>query len=303
LAWREWPLVAFTLLGQLATGIYLFLVLPAVFSGRPFERVAGRNPLLCVLGCVTAILGVAAAASFFHLGRPLGAPNALANLRTSWLSREILFELLFIFFLAVLAFLFWRGRGEGGLAKTAAVLAAGVAVLFLISMARLYMVPGVPAWNRAATPFSFIAATLVLGSLGGLAAGGVVSRAFGFAAAGYFLLSSPWGRVLAIVAAALVAVSVVGHALLTPCHGVLGRRAVPSLKPDLVPPAVFFALRLVLLAGGGVVLLAALRPALKGGPPGEGVAVFVWVAFGLAATSELLARFQFYFYARGGGRR
>ena len=301
MAWREWPLVAFTLLGQLATGAYLFFVLPAVFAAGQAEGVGGRGPLLYATAAVIVILGIAAAMSLFHLGRPFRAPNALSNLRTSWLSREILGELLFLVSLALLAVFLWRGRGEGAPETVAAVFAGLFGVFFLVSMTRIYMVPGIPAWNRAATPFSFIVATAVLGSLGGLVGGEIAARARGAAAAGDFLQSSSWGRVLAIIAAALVALSVVGHALLTPRHGVLGRRAAPSLKPDVVPPAVFFALRLVLLAGCGVVLLAALRPALKGGPGGEGGAIFVWIAFGLAVSSELLARFSF--YGLGDGRR
>ena len=300
MAWREWPLVVFTLLGQLATGVYLFFVLPVVFSGRPLDTAEGLRPLLDVLGGVIALLGVAAAASFFHLGRPFRAPNALSNLRTSWLSREILFELLFLLSMAVLFVLAWFGKGEGAPAKVVAVLAGVCGLFFLVSMARVYMVPGVPAWKGAATPFAFVMATLILGSLGTLAINAPISGVY-LGGPGPLLLSPSWLRALTVIAAALVALGVVSCVLLASGRGVLRPRPAASLKPAVVSPAPFFALRVALLAGGGTVLLAVLRSEIGGGPGTRGGASLVWVAFALAAVSELLARFEF--YGLGDGRR
>ena len=294
MAWREWPLAAFTLLGQLATGVYLFLVLPAVFAAPADQAASGRNALFYAVAAVTALLGVGAAASFFHLGRPLRAPNALANLRTSWLSREILFELLFMFFLALLAVLFWRGAAEGTLARTVAVLAAVCGVLFLVSMARLYMVPGVPAWNRATTPVSFLVATVTLGTTGGLVAGEMASRAIGSTEIGPGLVSPLWLRVLTVSAAAVVGLRVVGRVLLTARRRVRGFRIPPSLKPAAVSSVGAFALRLVLWTGSGGALVAGFRSGLSVGPAAPETLRLTWVAFGLAAAAELLTRFEFY---------
>ncbi len=301
MAWREWPLVAFTLLGQLATGIYLFFVLPAVLAQRPGDGVEGANVLPSVIAGVIAILGVGAAASFFHLGRPLRAPNALSNLRTSWLSREVLFGLLFVFFLAILFLLIRQGWGAGAATKAAALFAGLAGALFVISMARLYMIPGVPAWNRAATPFSFSLATMTLGTLGALVVGEITLRSSGSAAAGDFAPSLSWLRVLAMTGAALVALSVAGHVLLAPYHGVLGLRAIPSLKPAGISSVAGFALRLVLLTGVGIALLAALAVGVGAKVEAGGGVSFVRIAFGLSMASELLARFEF--YALGAGRR
>jgi DMSO reductase anchor subunit len=291
LAWREWPLVAFTLLGQLATGVYLFFVLPAVFAARPAEGVGAKGPLLSVTAAVIAILAIAAAMSFFHLGRPFRAPKALFNLRTSWLSREILFELLFLIFLGVLFFLLWAGRGASGIAKAAAALAGLGSVLFIVSMIRIYMVPGVPAWNWAATPFSFLLATIMLGSLGGLTAGEVASRTSGSAAAGNILPGQSWFQVMAMIVTAFVVVGLVGDVLLAPNHGLLRLRAAASLKPPVDSSPWFFVVRLILMAGCGLSVLTALRS----GPR------WIWLAFGLAGTSGILARFEF--YGLGGGQR
>ena len=301
MAWREWPLAAFTLLGQMATGVYLFFVLPAVFAAPADQTTAGQNALFYAVAAVTALLGVGAAASFFHLGRPLRAPNALSNFRSSWLSREILFELLFMFFLAFLAVLFWQGTGEGTLARTVAVLAAVCGVLFLASMARLYMVPGIPAWNRAATPFSFLAATATLGTTGGLVAGEMASRAIGSTEAGPGLVSPQWLRVLAMVAGAVISLRVVGRVLLTARRGVRGFRTSPSLKPATVFSVGAFALGVVLLTASGGALLAGFRSGLSVGPGAPETVRLTWVAFGLAAAAELLARFEF--YGLGAGRR
>jgi anaerobic dimethyl sulfoxide reductase subunit C (anchor subunit) len=301
LAWREWPLVAFTLLGQLAAGFYLVFVVPVVFAGRAGEGGPARNATLSSLATVVVMLGVAAAASLFHLGRPLRASNSLANLRTSWLSREILFELLFGLALAVLFVLVWFGKGEGAPAKATAGLAAVCAVLFLTSMARLYMVPGVPAWNRAATPLSFFLTTAVLGSLGALVAVRLSSGPSSPAGPGKILMDGSWVRLLAVIAVVLVILRAVGHLLFTPDHGVLRSRAAASLKPEVVSPRAFLVLRIVLLAGGGVATLAALRAGLGAATGARGVTPLIWAALALAAASELLARFGF--YAFGDGRR
>ena len=90
MAGREWSLVAFTLLAQMA--VALVLALGLVHVGALWALGAGlpEQSLAAPLGAGLVLLVLAAACSLFHLGRPLGARRALANLRGSWLSREIL---------------------------------------------------------------------------------------------------------------------------------------------------------------------------------------------------------------------
>ena len=113
--------------------------------------------------------------ALFHLGRPVAAWKALRNLRRSWLSREV----------AVLS-------AYAGLAVLAALvpggpawLVAGAAVVGALGVycsARLYVVPGRPAWNSPLTIVRFFATSVALGPaltgrLGLAAAGAAVALA------------------------------------------------------------------------------------------------------------------------------
>jgi formate dehydrogenase iron-sulfur subunit len=146
----HWPLVWLTVLTQAAVG--------ASFIA---DDEAGR--------LAAAALGVAAlVVSLLHLGRPLYAWKALRNLRRSWLSREVA---LFSAYggLAVVAV-----EAPGAAPFAAVVGAAGV-----YASARLYMVPGRPAWNSPLTLARFAATAL---ALGGLVTGQRVAGTLGIAA-------------------------------------------------------------------------------------------------------------------------
>jgi DMSO reductase anchor subunit len=125
---------------------------------------------------LAAVLAIAAlAGSLAHLGRPGLAWKALRNLRRSWLSREVaLFGL------------------YGGLAALAvalpviAPLAVVVGAAGVYASARLYIVPGRPAWDSPLTFALFGATGLAVGLLltgrPGLAAAGVAVALGAFAA-------------------------------------------------------------------------------------------------------------------------
>ncbi len=161
---KEWPLVAFTILGQTAVGLFWFFHLPFLAGGRA-PGPGWRVSWLIILGLVTALMALATLASIFHLHHPFRARRALGNLRTSWLSREILFDLAFLALVASVAAAGAFGSPGPGLRW--ALLAAGCAAggLFLLSMTELYMLPTVPAWRGVSTPLAFLATTLVAGAV------------------------------------------------------------------------------------------------------------------------------------------
>jgi Fe-S-cluster-containing dehydrogenase component len=105
----EWSLVLFT----------HALALLVAWAGA---GALGRAPF--ATGFFLAAGALVLSLSALHLGRPLRAWRALLNLRTSWLSREIL---------AILAFL-----GLGGLGHEWAALVAGLGALFTVD--RIYRV-------------------------------------------------------------------------------------------------------------------------------------------------------------------
>jgi formate dehydrogenase iron-sulfur subunit len=149
----HWPLVWLTLVSQLAFGV-------SVTAGSLGQR---------ALAGALAVIGLVAAP--FHLGRPAVAWKALRNLRRSWLSREVLF-------LSSFAMVAAAAVVAPVLAGPAIVLgAAGV-----YSSARLYIVPGRPAWDTPLTIVRFFATSAALGPVltGNLtlaAAGGAIALA------------------------------------------------------------------------------------------------------------------------------
>jgi anaerobic dimethyl sulfoxide reductase subunit C (anchor subunit) len=278
----EWPLVAFTITGQLAVGAYLFLGVPIYFglSDAAGWLGGGGRPgfLLAVLG----LLAVATVLSFFHLHHPVKAYRTLVNLGRSWLSREILSLLFFATTVGVLAVYERRRIGGPGLGKALFIVGGLAGLLFLLSMSKLYMLPSVPTWNRLYTPLSFFLTSAVLG-----------------ACAAVFLLSLPRedpsaARPFLTLALCGLAASFLNAALLAPVHGVCGVKPLPSLRPPGFGPSLLHAVRLSSLVAGGVILAAVLATGGGRGPAAEHTPAILAGVFVLAAASEVSGRFLFY---------
>jgi anaerobic dimethyl sulfoxide reductase subunit C (anchor subunit) len=115
---------------------------------------------------VIGLLMIASLAiSLYHLGSPSNAWRALANLSSSWLSREILFALLFSFFLGMFTILRLFDLGHGALRAGLVAITAMSGLALVYCMARLYMLRTVPAWNSRLTLLAFFTTTFLLGSL------------------------------------------------------------------------------------------------------------------------------------------
>jgi len=278
----EWSLVAFTVVGQLAVGIYLFIGGPLfLFGATPLET-GGTGGRLVLLLAVTGFTAAATVLAFFHVHHPGRAHKIFSNVGTSWLSREILFELVFAGLTALLGFFEWRRIGSPGVIRTLFVLGGLAGVLFILSMSRLYMLPAVPAWNSPSTPISFLLTSLVLGAA---------------ASTVYFCKLAqppPYYRPLLVITLVLVATGFAGAALLAPGHGLFGGKTGASLRPPGGGSSSLHAFRLSALMAGAVLL--AIVVASK---PGSilGVAApqaILLAAFFLAAAGEIGGRFLFY---------
>jgi anaerobic dimethyl sulfoxide reductase subunit C len=162
---KEWPLVAFTILGQTAVGFFLLACLPLSWSVALGQYRRDPGFVLICLGFDFAFLAVAAGLSFFHLRHPIRALRVLANLGSSWLSREILFLLAFMGLVGLAFILVLAENVNGRFLKIVVSGAALSGVLFLTSMSKLYMLESIMEWDSAQVPFSFIATTLNLGTL------------------------------------------------------------------------------------------------------------------------------------------
>jgi anaerobic dimethyl sulfoxide reductase subunit B (iron-sulfur subunit) len=138
----ELPLIIFTLCGQMAAGMALFS-----FFLEPFSI-----PILITLGGLIVLGGLA---SLAHLGAPLNAWRTLNHLKKSWLSREIL--LFGLFGASWLTCLFIPGMGKLPLAL------CGIGLVY--SMARVYRLRSIPAWDSWRTTAAFFLSAGVLGAL------------------------------------------------------------------------------------------------------------------------------------------
>jgi anaerobic dimethyl sulfoxide reductase subunit C (anchor subunit) len=162
---KERSLVAFTLLSQMAVGAFWVLGALHLWVARQSGLATADTWTRIALWVVVPAMFAAMLASFFHLGTPLYAWRALANLSSSWLSREILFALLFAAAAAVFAVLHWFNLGPPG-ARIALGWAATLLGLSLIcSMANAYRLRTIPAWDTWLTLVSFLTASLLLGAL------------------------------------------------------------------------------------------------------------------------------------------
>ena len=89
---------------------------------------------------------------------------AMRNIRTSWLSREIFFNVLFFLlsFLLLVLILFIDGRYRLKVALGWIAIAVGFATVYC--MARIYLLPTQISWNSPATILSYYGSTFLLGT-------------------------------------------------------------------------------------------------------------------------------------------
>ena len=282
---KEWPLVAFTILGQTAVGAFLFFHLPFLVRARtPYA--GWRATWLVLLALILALAGIAALVSFFHLRHPWRARFALSNWRASWLSREILFELAFMGLIAASGWMAWAGAPSRAV-LLAALAAAGLAgALFVVSMIKLYTLPTLPAWRGGRASVSFALTALVLGAL---TAETVIRTVAG---PGAFSLD------LVAVSAVLIVAGSVWAAVHAPRPG---RRPRPSLRPDAGPSRLFHAVHMAGLAAG---LAFAIADLARGGDrlmDERGAGPLLLLALGSVLTGEIAGRFAFYGLVRRPG--
>jgi anaerobic dimethyl sulfoxide reductase subunit C (anchor subunit) len=160
---REWALPFYTILIQLALGTLFVLWLVRSFATSRYgkERVDHifDNSILVIF--ITIVAGMVGAHS--HLSRPFQSVYAILNLSTSWLSREIVFNLLFFISTGALLFLHITGKGKWRLKTVLGWLAILIGSANVYCMGRIYLLPTQAAWNTPITILSFFTTALLLG--------------------------------------------------------------------------------------------------------------------------------------------
>jgi len=260
----EWALVLFTVLSQMAVGTFLLLSVFLLLADREIDS-TGRRVLLATGIVLTAAL----LSSIFHLKSPLNAYKMLNSLETSWLSREILALLLFVgagVFFALIEFLkIGSLRTRALVASTAALMGVGL----IFSMAKVYMLRTVPAWDSWLTVATFFSTALLLGSV----TLGVAYRK-----------DAPLLKRLAVIAIVIVVARIL---LAAATSSAAGWEVPEGLKQRVEPERWLIVFQGALLLLGGA-CLGAVR--FKKRAP----ALLVQGAFLSLTVSELLGRFLFY---------
>lgn len=274
---KERSLVAFTLLAQMAVGAFWTLGAVHLWAARG-AGMADR----ALLG-IPALMLLAILASFLHLGAPRNAWRALANLPSSWLSREILFTLLFTTASGLVAGLQWFNWGTIAVRDALAWVAALLGLALIVSMSNAYRLRTVSGWDTWATPASFF---ITAGLLGGLGAGAMLAFNPGIP------LELRWTALQSITLGAVL--------LLSLELAIVSLRAVrlASVRGSALPAvarvtrqhSLIFKLRLVLALLAVAVAGIGLSPWLEG----AGISVTTVAVLGLVLASEVLSRLLFY---------
>jgi len=182
-------IVLFTTIAGAAQGVAVVLAAATLAGAAP------ATALPIMLWAVTAMLLVALAASFFHLGHPLRAWRAVLMWRTSWMSREVILLPVFICVVGAWALSATLARTDVDPTKLLAWLAiAGAFVLWYCTAMIYACIRFVQEWAHPLTIVNYV--TL------GLASGLVTSGALAVLAGegGFAATIAPWAMAATAVA-------------------------------------------------------------------------------------------------------
>jgi anaerobic dimethyl sulfoxide reductase subunit C (anchor subunit) len=290
----DWPLTTFTVITQTVLGAFAVLWVTDLLArhlARPREQEYLTSIGVWLLG---PLMAVGLLAALTHLGRPAFAFQALTNLATSWLSREIFFLGIFFVLGGAYAALWWWRRPLFAQRATLGAVVGVAGAAGLVSMVFIYMLPAQPTWNLWTTPLEFLGTALLLGPL---LVGTVFVATYRRHEAHTTLepLIAMHLRYLVptvIVGAVLAGIGLAGKMWMLPAAGLEGRAAVNLLVEGYGPALV---IRCVLLIAAGLVLPLTLawRLTRQGGSV-RGLAPHVTVTLVLAAASEIVGRVLFY---------
>lgn len=296
---REWSLVVFTILGQMSVGSFLVFLIVYFFAARTAGREEAERLSDRALLAIGPVLILGMGASVLHLGNISNAYRAVANLGSSWISREIFFGVLFAVIGGVFGIMQWRKIGPFALRMVIALLAAIVGISLVVSMASIYMLPTQPVWNTWATPISFGVTTLLLGVLAMGAAFvanyAYVQRADPTCAEAQCTLLRGTLRWFAVAGVALLGIELMVIPLQIGYLAATGTApALESVKILLSDFGLILGVRLAFVfLGAGVFGVFVYQNALS---PGQEKVLgnLAYGAFALVLVAEILGRYLFY---------
>lgn len=183
--------IFFTVASGAGFGLVMLTVALGLLGGVPGLGVPGTLAAL-ILGVVLATAGLLA--STLHLANPKNAWRAFFRFRTSWLSREAVFSVLFYPCVATYALGLWLTGGTPAVwAVVAGVLTLLLALATVFATGMIYAsLRTIPQWNSPLVPTNYLLLSLASGAV--LLTG--VTVAFGGAPA----VAAPLALVLLVAA-------------------------------------------------------------------------------------------------------
>jgi len=156
--------IAFTVCSGAGFGLYMLLAMAHVLGFMPLDRgVVLTGVLLSMFLIVAGLLS-----STLHLANPKNAWRAFFRFRTSWLSREGVFAVLFFPFSALyLIGVFFSDAGDiGFFSKLMGLFGVMLAFATLFSQGMIYgCLKTIKQWNTPLTPTNYILLAFMTGAL------------------------------------------------------------------------------------------------------------------------------------------
>lgn len=295
---REWALIIFTILGQLAAGSMLVLMVVRAYLASKVDTEEVDRIMEGPTFIVVPTMALALFASLLHLSNLSNVIGAVPNLGSSWLSREVVLGVGFMALAVLYTFMQWRRLGSTALRTLLGWLTALVGVAQTYAMGMVYMIRTQPAWNTLATPITFFVTSLLLGAL---SVAVVLVVNYGQAEKKNAKIAAKQLPLLRQVlqGIALSAVLLLGiEFLVLPVYmaylATQGTAALQSLLLMVGPYLGTLILRLLLVfVGAGILAMSLYRNA---GMPGRErtLAALTYSAFGLVLVAEVMGRVLFY---------
>lgn len=295
---HEWALLIFTILGQLAVGALLVLMVVRTYvSSKAGVDEADRmtnGPLFMVV----PIMGLALLASLLHLNNPINIFRAVPNLGSSWLSREVVISVTFAIMAALYTLVQWRKIGSNILRTVIGWVTVLIGLVQTYAMSMVYMIRTQPVWNTLATPITFFVTALLLGALA-VAVALVTNYTFlqkrdakGAEKQSDLLRDSLKG--IAITAISLLGIEFLVMPIYMAFLATQGSAALESLQLMTGSYGLTLAIRLLLVfLGAGLLATYLFRNASSVGKE-KALATLAYSAFLLVLAGEVMGRFLFY---------
>lgn len=153
--------IFFTVTAGAGYGLMILLALSRIAGLAP-GITPGQMLAFGLVGLLLVSAGLVS--STFHLANPKNAWRSFTRFKTSWLSREAVFAVLFYPVSLLWLVLEWSGGGAG--ASLMAAITAALAVVVLICTAMIYAsLKTIRQWHTPLTPVNFLMLSLLVGAL------------------------------------------------------------------------------------------------------------------------------------------